>query len=49
MLGMAASNSIAVPSGRRSQTGESSVRKKAIPKLTGTAMMRAITEVTSVP
>ena len=49
MLGIAARSSIAVPSGRRSQTGESSVRKNAIPKLTGIAMISAIAEVTSVP
>ena len=47
--GMAASSSIAVPSGRRSQAGAISVRKSAMPKLTGTAISSAITEVTSVP
>ncbi len=49
MLGIAASISMAVPSGRRSHTGESSVRKSAIPKLTGMAMASAMAEVTSVP
>src|SRR6187402_1855094 len=49
MLGIAASISIAVPSGRRSQTGESSVRKIAVPKETGIAIPSAIAEVTSVP
>src|SRR5687768_11336887 len=49
MLGIAASISMAVPSGRRSHTGESSVRKMAMPKLTGMAMRSAIAEVTSVP
>ena len=48
MLGMPASNSIAMPSGRRSQTGESSVRNNAIPKLTGIAISKAITDVTRV-
>src|SRR6202163_1011942 len=49
MLGIAASISIAVPSGRRSHTGESSVRKIEMPKLTGIAMASAMKEVTSVP
>ena len=40
---------IAVPSGRLSQSGESSVRKSAMPKLTGTATTRAMNEVISVP
>src|SRR5690606_25651553 len=47
--GIAASNSIAVPSGRRNQAGDSSVRKSAMPKLTGTAINSAITDVTMVP
>ncbi len=47
--GMAASSSIAVPSGRLSQAGESSVRKSAMPKLTGTPISMAMSEVTSVP
>src|SRR6185369_10712049 len=49
MLGMAASISIAVPSGRRSHTGESSVRNMAMPKLTGIAMTSAMAEVAMVP
>ncbi|MNT78962.1 hypothetical protein D3C72_2182540 [compost metagenome] len=49
MDGMAASISTAVPSGRRSQVGESSVRKMAIPKDTGTAMISAIADVSRVP
>ncbi len=49
MLGIAASSSIAVPSGRRSQPGDSSVRNSAMPKLTGTAISSAMIEVTSVP
>jgi hypothetical protein len=49
MLGIAASSSIAVPRGRRSQPGDSSVRNSAMPKLTGTAMISAMTEVTIVP
>ena len=47
--GTAASNSTAVPTGRRSQAGASSVRKKAMPKATGTARMIASTAVTMVP
>ena len=47
--GIAASNSTAVPSGRFSATGHISVRKIAMPKLTGTPIMSAIAEVTSVP
>ncbi len=47
--GIAASSSIAMPSGRRSQAGDSSVRKSAMPKLTGTAMMRAMIDVAIVP
>jgi hypothetical protein len=49
MLGIAASISIAVPSGRRSHTGESSVRNMAMPKLTGIAMASAMALVPSVP
>lgn len=49
MDGTAASSSTAMPSGRRSQLGESSVRKSAMPKLTGTAMSSAMNEVISVP
>ncbi len=47
--GMAASSSIAVPSGRLSQAGDSSVRNSAMPKLTGTAISMAMAEVISVP
>ena len=49
MLGMAASISIAVPSGRLSQLGDSSVRNSAMPKLTGMPMIIAMAELTSVP
>jgi hypothetical protein len=38
-----------VPSGRFSHSGDSSVRKSAMPKLTGTAMTSAISDVISVP
>ena len=47
--GIAASSSIAVPSGRFSHAGHISVRKSAMPKLTGTPISSAIAEVTSVP
>ena len=40
---------MAMPSGRRNQIGDNSVRNSAMPKLTGTAMISAISEVTSVP
>ena len=49
MEGTAASNSMAVPKGRLSQAGESSVKKSAIPKLTGTAISKAMAEVDRVP
>ncbi|MNT82833.1 hypothetical protein D3C72_2226190 [compost metagenome] len=49
MEGTAASNSMAVPSGRLSQTGESSVRNRAMPKLTGTAISKAMADVAKVP
>ncbi len=49
MLGTAASSSTATPTGRLSQAGAIWVRKIAIPKLSGTAITIAITEVTSVP
>jgi len=49
MLGTAASNSMAVPSGRFNQRGDNSVRKSAIPKLTGTAMSNAMSDVINVP
>jgi hypothetical protein len=38
-----------VPSGRFSHEGDSSVRKSAMPKLTGTAMTSAMNDVISVP
>jgi len=47
--GTAASNSTAVPKGLRRDPGQSSVKKTAIPKLSGTAINKAITEVTTVP
>ncbi len=40
---------MAMPIGRRSQSGHSSVRKKAISKPTGTAITMATMEVISVP
>ena len=40
---------MAVPSGRLSHLGDSSVRKSAMPKLTGTAISSAIADVISVP
>ena len=49
MEGTAASSSTAVPSGRLSQAGDSSVRNSAMPKLTGTAISNAMAEVASVP
>src|SRR5215469_11558403 len=49
ILGTAASSSIATPTGRLSHTGASSVRKIAMPKLTGIASSSARNEVTSVP
>jgi hypothetical protein len=49
MLGIAASSSIAVPIGRRNQTGASSVSTMTMPRLIGTPKRRAINEVTSVP
>jgi hypothetical protein len=49
MLGMPARSSMAMAIGRRSHIGQSSVRKKAIIRPTGTAMTMAIAEVTSVP
>ena len=49
MLGMAASSSMAVPTGRFSQGGASSVMNRAMPKLTGTAIRMAISEETRVP
>jgi hypothetical protein len=49
MDGMPASNSIAVPKGRRSQTGQVSVKNIEMPKLIGTAINNASTDVTTVP
>ena len=49
MLGIAASNSMAVPSGRLSHGGESSVKNSAIPKLTGMPIRSAIADVAIVP
>ncbi|MNI64392.1 hypothetical protein D3C73_1198340 [compost metagenome] len=49
MLGTPASNSTAVPKGRFSQAGQISVRNKAIPKLIGNAISKAMKEVISVP
>ena len=49
MLGIAASSSIAVPMGRRSHSGDSSVRKTAMPKLTGMPISRAMNDVARVP
>jgi len=49
ILGIAASNSMATAIGLRVQRGAISVRNKAIPMLTGTAIISAIAEVTSVP
>ena len=49
MLGMPASSSIAVPIGRRSFSGHSSVRKIAMPRPIGTAISMAMVAVTSVP
>ena len=47
--GMPASSSIAEPTGVRSQGGATSVRNRAMPKLTGTAISMAISAVTRVP
>ena len=49
MDGTAASNSTAVPTGRRNQSGANSVRKMAMPNEIGTEMTSAMTEVISVP
>src|SRR5579859_2999730 len=46
---MPASSSIAIPIGRRSHCGHSSVRKIAMPRPTGIAISIAMKEVTSVP
>ena len=47
--GTAASSSTAVPIGRRSHSGAISVRKKAMPKASGTAITSASVAVTTVP
>ena len=49
MLGMPASSSMAMPSGRFSTAGQSSVMNMAMPKLTGTPRSMAMMEVTMVP
>lgn len=49
MDGTAAKSSTAVPSGRRSGTGHVSVKNTATPKLSGTAINKAIRAVTTVP
>jgi len=47
--GTAANNSTAVPNGRRRGTGHVSVKNTATPKLSGTAINKAIKAVTTVP
>jgi hypothetical protein len=47
--GIPANSSTAADTDPRNQLGAISVRKRAIPKLTGTAMIIAIVAVTSVP
>ena len=47
--GTAASSSMAVPSGRRNQTGQVSVRNSAMPKLSGMAMRIAMVALERVP
>ena len=49
MLGMAASSSVINASGPRSAFGHISVRKTARPTPSGTEMIKAINEETSVP
>jgi hypothetical protein len=49
MLGMPARSSMAMPSGRFSQAGHSSVMNIAMPKLTGTPNSMASMEVIKVP
>ena len=49
MLGMPASSSIAMPIGRLSHIGHSSVRNIAIRSPKGTAISIAMNDVTSVP
>ena len=47
--GMPASSSMAMPIGRRRAGGQSSVKKIAMPKLTGMPITMAMSEVTMVP
>ena len=49
MLGIAASSSMAMLRGRFIQRGDNSVMNRAIPKLTGTPITMAMSEVTRVP
>ena len=49
MEGTAAKISMAVPKGLLKLAGQISVRKTAIPKLSGTAIIKAITDVITVP
>src|SRR5574343_1598750 len=49
MDGTAASRSMAVPSGRRSDTGQFSVRNRAMPNDSGTAIKRAMAALMTVP
>ena len=49
MEGTAANNSMAVPKGRRNQTGQVSVRNTAIPKANGTATSMAMPALAKVP
>ena len=49
MDGTAASNSMAVPKGRRNQTGQVSVRNTAMPNASGTAISMAKPALASVP
>ena len=49
MDGTAASSSMAVPNGRRSQVGQFSVRNKAMPKASGTAISSAMPALNTVP
>ena len=49
MLGIAASSSIAIPIGVRSQRGHVSVRNTAMPNAIGIAISIAMIDVTTVP
>ena len=49
MDGTAANNSTAVPRGLDKGLGQSSVRKTAMPKLSGTAINKAMSDVARVP